>query len=293
MTTKDDGAVGEVTQAPRPPLSPKERVIPRTRPGLWTATGVTVLLLALGLFSIATNRRFQWHVVGGYLFDPMILDGLVMTVVLTVVAMAIGISLGVVLAFMRFSDSRFLVTVSAGYAWLFRSVPALVQILIWFNLAALYPRLSVGVPFGPEFFSASTNDLITPLAAAILGLGLNQAAYTGEVIRGGMLSVGRGQSEAARALGMSERRRLGWIVLPQAMKAILPPVGNEVIGMLKNTSLVSVIAVADLLYSAQIIYSRTYQVIPLLMVACVWYLVATSILSIGQHFIERRFNRGS
>jgi polar amino acid transport system permease protein len=292
MTIKDDVTVAGRARAARS-AAREERVIPRSRPGLWVATAVTVVLLALVLFSVATNPRFRWDVVGGYLFDPMILSGLLMTVVLTIVAMAIGIGLGVVLAFMRFSDSRFLIAVSAGYSWLFRSVPALVQILIWFNLAALYPRLALGVPFGPELFSVSTNDLITPLAAAILGLGLNQAAYTGEVIRGGMLSVGRGQSEAARALGMSEGRRLGRIVLPQAMKAILPPVGNEVIGMLKNTSLVSVIAVADLLYSAQIIYSRTYQVIPLLMVACIWYLVATSVLSVGQHFIERRFNRGS
>lgn len=269
------------------------RTVRRARPWLWSATVVTLAILALALYSVATNERFQWSVVGQYLFNPMILQGLALTVLLTIVAMTIGIALGIVLAFMRFADNRFLIAVSAGYAWFFRSIPPLVQILFWYNLAALYPRLSLGVPFGPELIGAPTNDVITPLMAAILGLGLNQAAYTGEVVRGGMLSVGRGQSEAAQSLGMSEVQRLARIVLPQAMKAILPPVGNEVIGMLKNTSLVSVIAVADLLYSAQIIYSRTYEVIPMLMVACIWYLVGTTILSIGQHYIERRFNRGT
>lgn len=268
------------------------KVVALKHPLRWIAIGLTLLLLGVVAHSLVTNQRFQWDVVAEYLFNETILRGMVITLQVTVLAMAVGIGLGVVLAFMRFSNSRFLVTVSWSYTWLFRSVPALVQILFWYNLAALYPRVSISVPFGPEIAGGSANALITGMTAAVLGLGLNQAAYTSEVIRGGMLSVGRGQSEAARSLGMSEGQRLFRIMLPQAMRAIIPPVGNEVIGMLKNTSLVSVIALADVLYSAQIIYSRTYEIIPLLIVACVWYLVATSVLSVGQYYIERRFSRG-
>lgn len=285
-------ATEPVRPAPNPPAE-DVTVVPLRHPLRWAAIAVTVVILLMVARSVATNPRFEWDVVAEYLFDDTILRGLLRTLQLTVVAMALGIVLGVVLAFMRFSHSRFLVTVSWTYTWLFRSVPALVQILFWYNLAALYPRLSIGIPFGPEFASGSANDLITGMTAAVLGLGLNQAAYTSEVVRGGMLSVGHGQSEAAISLGMSEQQRLFKIVLPQAMRAIVPPVGNELIGMLKNTSLVSVIALADVLYSAQIIYSRTYQIIPLLLVACIWYLVATTLMSIGQHYIERRFSRGT
>lgn len=285
-------ATEPVRPAPNPPAE-DVTVVPLRHPLRWAAIAVTVVILLMVARSVATNPRFEWDVVAEYLFDDTILRGLLRTLQLTVVAMALGIVLGVVLAFMRFSHSRFLVTVSWTYTWLFRSVPALVQILFWYNLAALYPRLSIGIPFGPEFASGSANDLITGMTAAVLGLGLNQAAYTSEVVRGGMLSVGHGQSEAAISLGMSEQQRLFKIVLPQAMRAIVPPVGNELIGMLKNTSLVSVIALADVLYSAQIIYSRTYQIIPLLLVACIWYLAATTLMSIGQHYIERRFSRGT
>lgn len=268
-------------------------VVKVRHPLRWAAIALTIVMLAMPVNSLVTNEQYQWDVVGDYLFDPLILAGLVQTLELTVIAMALGIVLGATLACMRFSASRFLVTVSWTYTWLFRSVPALVQILFWYNLAALYPTLSIGIPFGPEWITASSNDLITPLTAAVLGLGLNQAAYTSEVVRGGMLSVGRGQTEAALALGMSSFQRLFRIVLPQAMRAILPPVGNEVIGMLKNTSLVSVIALGDVLYAAETIYSRTYQIIPLLLVACAWYLIATTVLSIGQHFVERHYGRGT
>lgn len=269
------------------------KVVPLRHPFRWVAIVVTLLVLAATARSVVTNPRFQWDVVAEYMLHETILRGMVTTLQLTLIAMGVGIALGVVLAFMRFSKSRFLVTVSWTYTWLFRSVPALVQILFWYNLAALYSRISLGVPFGPEIVGGSANELITPMTAAIFGLGFNQAAYTSEVIRGGMLSVGRGQSEAALSLGMSEGQRLFRIILPQAMRAIIPPVGNELIGMLKNTSLVSVIALADVLYSAQIIYSRTYEIIPLLIVACGWYLIATSIMSIGQYYIERRFSRGT
>jgi polar amino acid transport system permease protein len=269
------------------------KVVPLRHPGRWVAVAVTVLIVAAFAVSIVKNERFRWDVVGDYLVHPDVMRGLLQTLQLTVIAMVIGIVLGVVLAMMRLSANPFLNWVSWAYSWLFRSVPVLVQLLIWYNLAALYPELSIGVPFGPSIWEGSANDIITPFLAAILGLGLCQAAYTGEVVRGGMSAVDRGQTEAALALGMTPMQRQLRIVLPQAMRAIIPPVGNEVISMLKNSSLVSVIAMAEMLYSVQLIYARNYQTIPLLMVACFWYLILTSLLGIGQHFLERYYRRGA
>jgi len=271
----------------------KLKVVPLRHPLRWAAVACALLLLAMVLSGLARNHRFQWSVVAEYLFAPPILKGILLTIELTLIAMTIGIVLGTVLAFMRLSNSPFLTAVAWGYSWVFRSIPVLVQLLFWYNLAALYPTVSLGIPFGPRFVSADANDVITPLTAAILGLGLAQAAYTSEVIRGGMLSVGRGQSEAALSLGMRTRQRLFRIILPQAMRPILPPVGNEFIGMLKNTSLVSVIALADLLFTAQVIYARTFQTIPLIVVVCLWYLILTTVLSIGQYFLEKRYSRGT
>ena len=170
-------------------------------------------------------------------------------------------------------------------------MPALVQLIFWYNFGALYPTISVGLPWGPTLFSASANALITPLFAALAGLGLAQAAYTAEVIRGGILSVPRGQTRAALALGMGPMTTFRRIVFPQALRVIIPPVGNEVVSMVKSTSLVSVIAMADLLYTAQLIYARTYETIPLLIVASLWYLLVVSVLSVGQHVLERRFRQ--
>jgi polar amino acid transport system permease protein len=206
--------------------------------------------------------------------------------------MAIGIVLGIILAVMRMSKNPILSGVSAAYIWFFRGTPLLVQLIFWYNLAALLPRLGIGIPFGPQFVSASVNTLIAPITAAMLGLGLCEGAYMSEIVRAGMLSVGKGQVEAAQSLGMTQGQTLRKIVLPQAMRIIVPPTGNQVIGMLKGTSLVSVLAIAELLYSAQIIYARTYQTIPLLIVASLWYLVMTTVLSVGQHFLERKFGRG-
>lgn len=269
------------------------KVVPLRHPLRWAGIACSLVILAMVFNGVATNPRFQWSVVAEYLFAPPILRGILITLQLTLIAMTIGIVLGTLLAFMRLSNSPFLAAVAWGYSWLFRSIPVLVQLLFWYNLAALYPAVSLGIPFGPRFISADANEVITPLMAAILGLGLSQAAYTSEVVRGGMLSVGRGQSEAALALGMRGPQRLFRIVLPQAMRPILPPVGNELIGMLKNTSLVSVIALADLLFAAQVIYARTFQTIPLLVVACIWYLFLTTVFSIGQYYLERRYSRGT
>jgi len=202
-----------------------------------------------------------------------------------------GLVLGTLLAVMRLSPNLLLSTLSWLYIWFFRSVPVLVQLIFWYNFGALYATISLGIPFGPTLYSASTNALITPMFAALAGLGLAQAAYTAEVIRAGIVSVPHGQTRAARALGMQPMTIFRRIVLPQAMRVIIPPVGNEVISMVKSTSLVSVIALSELLYTAQLIYARTYETIPLLIVASLWYLIIVSVLSVGQHVLERKFRQ--
>jgi polar amino acid transport system permease protein len=268
-------------------------VVPLRHPWTWAASGIVALIALAALYSVATNPAFEWPVVAQYMFDGQILLGLSRTLELTIVAMVMGLGIGTVLAVMRLSRNLLLSTVSWVYIWFFRSVPVLVQLIFWYNFGALYAHITLRIPFGPTLFSASTNTLITPMFAALAGLGLAQAAYTAEVIRGGIVSVPRGQTRAALALGMRPATIFFRIVFPQAMKVIIPPVGNEVISMVKNTSLVSVIALAELLYTAQLIYARTYETIPLLIVASLWYLAIVSILSVGQHFLERRYRQRS
>jgi polar amino acid transport system permease protein len=266
-----------------------ERVVPLRHPWTWAASVVAALIACVVLYSVAANPGFQWPVVAQYMLDTQILTGLARTLVLTVAAMVMGLVLGTGLAVMRLSGNPLLATLSWLYTWFFRSVPVLVQLIFWYNFGALYPKLVLRIPFGPVLYSASMNSIITPLTAALAGLGLAQAAYTAEVIRGGILSVPRGQNRAAMALGMRPATIFLRIVFPQAMRVIIPPVGNEVISMVKNTSLVSVIALAELLYTAQLIYSRTYETIPLLIVASLWYLAIVSVLSVGQHFLEHHY----
>ncbi len=267
--------------------------VPDRHPLRWLA-GLAVLVLAAQLAHLlVTNDNFQWDVVRRYFNTQLVVRGLGTTLELTVVAMAVGAVGGVFLAICRLSENRLLRVVSGAYIWFFRGTPALVQLIFWYNLSALLPRVSLGIPFGPAFTSWDTNKLITPMFAAILGLGLNEAAYMAEIVRGGLLAVDPGQTEAAEALGMPRLRILRRIVLPQAMRFIIPPTGSQVINMVKATSLVSVIALGDLLYTVQAIYNRTFQTIPLLLVACVWYLVVTSILYVGQSFIERHYARGA
>lgn len=267
------------------------QVVPLRHPWTWLASGVVGLIAAAALYSVATNAAFQWPVVAEYMLNSQILFGLARTLELTVIAMAIGLALGVVLAVMRLSDNRLLSTLSWAYIWFFRSVPTLVQLIFWYNFGALYPVIALRIPFGPTVFSASANTLITPMFAALAGLGLAQAAYTAEVVRAGIASVPHGQTRAAKALGMRPMTIFRRIVFPQAMRVIIPPVGNEVISMVKATSLVSVIALAELLYTAQLIYARTYETIPLLIVASLWYLIVVSVLSAGQHGLERRYRQ--
>jgi polar amino acid transport system permease protein len=270
------------------------KAIPVRHPGRWVAAAVVLLLAVVVIRSLVTNDRFEWDVVGDYLFDDRILDGVLLTIELTVASMAVGIVLGVLLAVMRLSPNP-LVAGSAGfYVWLFRGTPVLVQLLFWNFIAALYPEISIGIPFGgPEFFSFEANAVITAFVAALLGLGLNEGAYMAEIVRAGILSVDEGQAQASHALGMTRLQTMRRIVLPQAMRVIIPPTGNETISMLKTTSLVSVIATSELLYSAQLIYAENYRTIQLLIVASIWYLAMTTVLSIGQYYLERRFGRGT
>jgi polar amino acid transport system permease protein len=206
--------------------------------------------------------------------------------------MLIGVVFGTVLAVFRLSRNPLMKSAAGVYIWFFRGTPLLVQLIFWYNLSALYPRLSFGIPFGPEFVSGETNKLLSVWTAAILGLGLNEAAYMAEIIRSGLLSVDRGQTLAAESIGMTDTLMMRRIVLPQALRVIVPPTGNQVIGMLKYTSLVSVVALPELLYSAQLIYTQTFQPIPLLLVASTWYLIVTTILMIAQSYLERHFGRG-
>jgi polar amino acid transport system permease protein len=267
-------------------------VVPARHPWRWLALAGILVLAAMLAHLLVTSENIQWPVVGQYLFSEPILSGVLRTVMLTAISMVIGIVLGIVIAIARLSPNPVLSRVAWAYSWFFRGTPLLVQLLFWFYLAALLPRISLGVPFGPEFVSANTNALITPLLAAILGLGLNEAGYMSEIVRSGILSVSQGQTEAAYALGMTRMQAMRREVLPQAMRVILPPTGNELIGMLKNTSLVFVIGYAELLTSASLIYARTFQTIPLLVVAALWYLAMTAVLSTGQMYVERYFGRG-
>ncbi|MEW1698744.1 amino acid ABC transporter permease [Streptomyces sp. NPDC093249] len=266
-----------------PPDEPAPRIVPARRAGQWTAAGAVLVLLALGLVSVVNNRAFQWDVVADYFTSASVLRGLGLTLWLTALVMALGFALGTLLAVLRLSANPVLRAVSWGYVWFFRSTPILVQLLFWFNIGALYPQI-LGV---------STVNLLGPVSVAVIGLTLHEAAYAAEVVRGGILSVDRGQVEAAQSLGLGRWRRLRRIVLPQAMPAIVPPAGNMLIGTLKGTSIVSVIAVQDLLYSTQLIYHRTYEVVPLLLVATLWYVAVTSVLGIGQHYVEKRYARGT
>ncbi|GAA1630113.1 amino acid ABC transporter permease [Leucobacter chromiireducens] len=276
------------------PATPREAltVVESRHSGRWIAVIVIAILAIATVYTIFTNPRFQWEVVGKYMFNPSILSGLGRTLMLTVISMTIGILLGIVLAVARLSPNKIISGAAWMYSWFFRGTPLLVQLLLWFFLSALFPVVALGVPFGPEIFAIDTNSLITPFSAAILGLALNEAAYMSEIVRAGLLSVPKGQTEAAEAIGMTRLQTMSRVILPQAMRIIIPPTGNETIGMLKNTALVLVIGYADLLTSASLIYARTFETIPLLIVAAIWYLFITAILSVIQYYIERHYSKG-
>ena len=278
------------------------KAVPVRHPWRWVGS---LVLLVLGAMLVNTlvfsqtqqphqsGSRFGWNIVGTYLFSSQVLHGVVITIELTVISMVAGILIGVLLAVMRLSKSRLISSVAWGYIWFFRGTPVLVQIIFWFNIAALYPVLRLGIPFGPSLYTVDVNSILTPIVAGALALSLNEGAYMSEIVRAGIISVDEGQAEAAHSLGMSRLSALRLIVLPQAMRLIIPPTGNETISMLKTTSLVSVVAISDLLQATNSISAQNYDVIQLLIVASLWYLAMTTVLSIGQYYLERHYARGS
>lgn len=260
----------------------------------WRNLAVALVLLVTGLLLavIASNENMRWDVVGEYFTSAAILRGVAVTVLLTVVSMAIGSLLGVVLAAMRMSSSAVLSRLAAGYVALFRSIPLLVQLIFWFNIGLIFPFVGIRIEAWEIDLTVSTNALVSAFVASVIGLSLHESALMGEVVRGGILSVPKGQAEAARAVGMPEGRIFRRIVLPQAMSAIIPSSGNQLINLLKATSMVAFIGGGDLMTTAQDIYAKNFFVIPLLIVVTIWYLILTIVFSLLQQLVERRFSRG-
>lgn len=279
-----------------PPIPTDDDVVavPLRRPWRWISAIIVLAIVAWFITTIATNPNLDFGTVGAFLFDSRIISGVWLTIFITVVAMLVSTVLSVVIAAMRLSSNPVLASVAWFYVWAFRGTPLLVQIVLWGYLGLLFDRIRLGIPFtGVEFWSIDTNTLVTPLIAGLLALTLNQAAYSSEIVRAGMVSVDEGQREAAYSLGMSPLYTFRRVLLPQAMRVIIPPMGNELISMLKNTSLLSVIAVLELYTQASIISSSNLKQVELLIVVSVWYLFMTSLLSIPQYYLERRFGRGS
>nr|WP_308405787.1 amino acid ABC transporter permease [Streptomyces tardus] len=261
--------------------------IPVRHYGRWVSAAVVLGLLAALLYAFA-GAKINWDVVGEYLTDGTVMRGAWETLKLTVLAMVIGVVLGMVLAVMRLSKNPVLSAVAWGYIWFFRGTPVLVQLFLWFNLALVFTYLDLG-----PFYKDEMNDVITPFVAALLGLALNEAAYMAEIGRAGIQSVDQGQTEAAQALGMSSAKTTRRIVLPQAMRVIIPPTGNEFINMLKTSSLAYVIGFNELFKASVDIGARNLAIVEMLMVVTIWYLVLTTVFSIGQFYLERHFARGS
>lgn len=270
------------------------QVARKLHPSWWIASLIILLVAAAFIKGLVNNENLEWDVVREYFLSEQILKGVLKTLELTAIAMIIAVTLGSILATMRLSKMPLINGVAWLYIWFFRGTPLLVQIIFWFNLSFLTPRISIGIPFGgPEFFGGATNDLITPWSAAIIALSLCEAAYMAEIVRGGLQSIESGQGEAAHSIGLTRIQTLRYVIFPQAMRVIVPPTGNQVIGMLKTSSLVSVIAVPELLYSSQLIYTRTYQVVPLLLVASIWYVIISTILTAIQFYVERHYAKGA
>ncbi|MFE6550500.1 amino acid ABC transporter permease [Streptomyces sp. NPDC057746] len=291
--TVPPGAISRGTAPDVPPAPEALRVVPARHYARWTAAVVALVLVAQFVHGLATNPVWEWSVFRDYVLSETIVQAVWVTLQLTAYATVLGFLLGTVLAFMRLSRSPVLQTVAWTYIWIFRSIPMIVQLVFWFNLSALYEKLGVGIPFGPVFWSVDSDSVIGTIGAAVIGLTLHQAAYAAEIVRGGVISVDHGQSEAAAALGIPRLRQIRRIVLPQAMRAILPTAGNEIIGLLKGTSVVYVMAIGELFYQVQVVYGRNGRVIPLLLVATAWYVVLTSLLSVAQYYVERRYARGA
>ncbi|MDR7342427.1 polar amino acid transport system permease protein [Pantoea alhagi] len=264
------------------------QVVPARYPARTVGALVALFLLASVIESVALNPRWEWQVFARWFFDPVILQGLGQTLLLTLCGMLFSLLLGGLLALARLSSSWLLSSLAWGYIWLFRSLPLLVVLIVLYNFSYLYDTLSFGIPFTSlSWGSFPTINVLGQFPAAVIGLTLVQSAYSAEIIRGGFLGVDHGQIEAASALGLSAARRTLRIILPQALRAIVPGAFNEIISLAKGTSIVYVLAMPELFYTVQMIYNRTQEVIPLLMVAAVWYLAITSVLSLLQHGAER------
>jgi len=269
------------------------KAIPVRHPWRWVSAVVVLALAGDVVYTIATAPNLSWDAVWTWLFRPFILGGIVITIELTVLAMVIGIVLGITLAVMRLSPNPVMSWVSWVYIWFFRGTPVLVQIFFWYNLNAVLPHIGLGIPGTTFGWQVGTNSLINPFIAATLGLGLNEAAYMAEIVRAGIISVEHGQTEAAQALGMNRLLVMRRIVLPQAMRVIIPPTGNETISMLKTTSLAVIAAVPELFTRSHQVSTVYFNVIEMAIVASIWYLFMTSILTVGQYYIERYYARGA
>ena len=283
-------ATGRPSDEPPPPDDLV--VVPARRPWRWIAAAAVLVVVAQFLHGLITNPGWDWPTFFGYFFERSIMDALVITLELTFAGAVLGFAGGIVLAPMRLSKNPVLRSVSWAFIWVFRSVPLLVQLLFWANLGYLYDRLQIGVPFGPGFLHFETSSLVSAFGAALLGLALHEAAYAAEIVRAGILSVDSRQLEAAAALGIPRLRQFRRILLPQAMRAILPNAANELVNLLKSTSVVYVLAIGELFYQVQVIYGRNGRVVPLLLVATVWYVILTAALSVLQHYVERHYSRG-
>lgn len=281
------------------------KVVPIRHPGRIVA-GVALLIVAAMMVHTFFSKvpsgsttvkgpvwRFSWNVVFQYFTSSLILHGLLVTIELTVIAMLIGITLGLIVAVMRLSPSRLLSTPAWLYTWFFRGTPVLVQILFWYNLALLYPRITLGIPFFHWSAFGFDPKILTAFEAATIALGLNEGAYMSEIARAGLISVDEGQIEAATSIGMTRGQTLRFVIIPQAMRVIIPPTGNEVISMLKTTSIASVISLLEMTGVAEDIYNQNLEVMPLLITISMWYLIVTTGLSIGQFYLERHFSKGA
>ena len=267
--------------------------VPVRHPGRWVSAIIILLLVAGFLQSLFTNPNFRWDVVGTYILDVKVVQGVGWTLLLTVASMVLAIVLAILLAVMRQSDNPVFRWTSWVWVWFFRGTPVYTQLVFWGLVTVLYPAITLGIPFGPELFSYALSDPSKGLIPAILGLGLNESAYLAEIFRAGLKSVDKGQQEAAEALGMSKGKIMWRIILPQAMRIIVPPTGNETIGMLKTTSLVLAVPFTlDLTFATNALANRIYLPIPLLIVAAFWYLLVTSILMVGQHYLEAYYGKG-
>ncbi|SEL91818.1 polar amino acid transport system permease protein [Rhodococcus maanshanensis] len=289
---------GTERRAPMPETAAGEpapiKAVPLRRPGRWVAAVVVLGLFGLFVYGAATNEAFSWDVYGRYLFDERITKAAWVTVQLTVLAMVLGVVLGVILAVMRLSPNPVLKTFSWVYLWIFRGTPVYVQLVFWGLFPSIYKSLDLGIPFVHQFVHIELQGIEAGFLFAIIGLGLNEAAYMAEIVRAGVNSVHEGQTEASTALGMSWSQTMRRTVLPQAMRVIIPPTGNELISMLKTTSLVSAVPFSLELYGRQRdIAGVNFEPIPLLLVAATWYLVITSVLMVGQYYLERYYSKGA